>query len=49
MLSAVHFSDFGSDKFFGECRFNNATKSRPEAGTPTLCSRTISRAVIFRP
>ncbi len=43
------FSDTGSDSFFGDFRSNKETSSRPEAGTPTLPSRTISLALRLRP
>jgi hypothetical protein len=43
------FRDAGSDSFFGDFLSHKETSSRPEAGTPTLPSRTISLAVRFRP
>src|SRR5258708_10519565 len=43
------FSDTGSDSFFGDFLSNKETSSRPEAGMPTLPSRTISLAVGLRP
>src|SRR5882762_2796226 len=43
------FRDTGSDSFFGDFLSSKKTSSRPEAGTPTLPSRTLSFAVRFRP
>ncbi len=46
---AYSCSDLGSDSFFGDFLFNKEINSRPEAGTPTLPSRTISLALRSRP
>src|SRR5215469_16688843 len=43
------FNETGSDRFFGDCLFSRATSSRPDAGTPTLPSRTICLALSSRP
>ncbi len=43
------FRDTGSDSFFGDFLSNRKISSRPEAGTPTLPSRTISLALRLRP
>ena len=49
--AAPHHSrrDTGSERFFGEVLFSKATSARPDAGTLTLCSRTISLAVSLWP
>jgi hypothetical protein len=44
-----HSSDFGSDKFFGDFASSSDTNGRAEAGTPTLRSTIISRALNFFP
>ena len=43
------FSDTGSDSFFGDFLSSREINSRPEAGTPTLPSRTICLALRARP
>ena len=48
-LADYSFSDTGSDSFFGDFLSNGEINSRPEGGTPTLPSRTISLALRLRP
>jgi len=49
VLADYSFSDTGSDSFFGDFLSNREINSRPEGGTPTLPSQTISLALRLRP
>src|SRR6478735_7423817 len=42
-------SDLGSDRFLGDAFCKAAIIRCPPAGVPTMCCKTISRAVILRP
>src|ERR1700741_5688742 len=47
--SLYYFNDTGSDSFLGETLFSIPIPSCPDAGTPTLPSRTISFALSSLP
>ncbi len=44
-----YFSDFGSERFLGECWLSKEISSWPEAGTPAFPCRRISFTVNLRP